>query len=408
MFEPAIHTWHRIENSIRDLYQAFGYTEIRTPILEPTALFKRSVGDQTDIVEKEMYTFQDGDGESLSLRPEGTAAVVRALIEHNYIRDNPTAKLYYIAPMFRHERPQKGRYRQFHQYGLELIGPQEANADAEIICVHSVLYSEMGLKDVELRLSSVGCSNCRPGYRHHLSEKLLAIKNELPEHFHPKIQTNPQRVFDLKDDRVRKLVDHLPKMLDQLCEGCRDHLGRLQKSLAQFGVKFVLDPNIVRGLDYYNRTAFEFTSAHLGAQSAVGGGGRYDSLFESLGGKPTAAVGYAGGVERLAILLESAHFAEKPRPVVHFIALDEAGLARCETYCFELRQRRIYCEVEYAPRSVKAQMKRADKLQSRFAAIIGASELESDTVTLKDMSTQSQTSVAGAKFVEHILGLSDR
>lgn len=336
VLEPQIFLWQAIESRIHDLYRQFGYVEIRTPIVEPTALFKRGVGEETDVVEKEMYTFEDRNGESLSLRPEGTAAVVRSMIEHNYLRENPVSKFYYIAPMFRHERPQKGRYRQFHQYGVELLGSPDASSDAEVIALHSLLYTDLGLKGVELRLSSIGCNDCRPAYRTLLSGLLEKELANLPEDFHKKIHTNPQRVFDLKNEGAKVVASKLPKVLDHLCENCRVHLNGLKNRLKDLGVPFELDPSIVRGLDYYNRTAFEFTSSHLGAQSAAGGGGRYDSLFENIGGKATPAVGYAGGMERLIMLLEDSNPAKRPRPIVYFVGVDEAGLQRCEPLCFEL------------------------------------------------------------------------
>lgn len=391
---PEVKIWHWIESRVRSIFESYGFEEIRTPVVEYTQVFKRGVGTDTDIVEKEMYTFDDRSGDSLSLRPEGTASVVRALIEHNWLNDHPVSKLYYMAPMFRHERPQKGRYRQFHQYGIELIGVEEPFADAEVIEATDHLYKDLGLTSAEIRLSSVGCRTCRPVYKQMLTEKLMARMDEVPEDFKPRIATNPQRIFDHKSEAGQKLAVGLPYMLDHLCQGCQAHFAGLRKTLDLLSVKYVVDPKIVRGLDYYNRTAFEFVSSDLGAQSAVCGGGRYDNLFEDLGNKPVPAVGFAGGLERLAILLENRGSELKTPMGVYFVHADERGFQEALLQVQKLRANGTRAEMDLSLRPMKKQMARADKSGAQFAVILGGSEVDSGQATVKNLSLKTQENVA--------------
>ncbi len=391
---PEVKIWHWIEGRVRSIFEGYGFEEIRTPVVEYTQVFKRGVGTDTDIVEKEMYTFDDRSGDSLSLRPEGTASVVRALIEHNWLNDHPVSKLYYMSPMFRHERPQKGRYRQFHQYGIELIGVEEPYADAEVIEATDHLYKDLGLKSAEIRLSSVGCRTCRPVYKSMLTEKLNAQIDQIPEDFRPRIITNPQRIFDHKSEAAQKVAAHLPFMLDHLCEGCRAHFMGLRKTLDLLGVKYEVDPKIVRGLDYYNRTAFEFVSSDLGSQSAVCGGGRYDHLFEDLGHKPVPAVGFAGGFERLAILLESRAHEIKTPFGVYFVHADERGFQETLLQVQKVRKLGVKAEMDLSLRPIRKQMARADKSGAQFAVILGGSEVESGLATVKNLVQKTQESVS--------------
>ena len=398
---PEIQVWQFIESRIRSVYSRFGYSEIRTPIVELTALFKRGVGSDTDIVEKEMYSFEDRSGDHISLRPEGTAAVVRAVIEHNWLRDNPVSKFYYIGPMFRHERPQKGRYRQFYQYGLEYFGVPTPWADVEVIECQNMLYDELNLKSKSLRLSSVGCAECRGPYKQKLIALLESKIDQVPEDFKPRVHTNPQRIFDHKSESAQKLSSDLPFLLDSLCANCKEHFEGVKKGLSLLNIPFEVDPRIVRGLDYYNRTAFEFTSADLGAQSAIGGGGRYDNLVAQLGGKETPAVGFAGGMERLVLLLGDISVSEGIDAFVAFA--DPVGQEPSYLLAQKLRMGGAIVETEHDSRSIKSQFKRADKLKSKFVIVIGAREVENKTVTLKNMSTQEQTEVSSAGAIEKIL-----
>lgn len=394
IFFPEMHLWHFVEEKIRRIYKNFGYSEIRTPYLESTQLFQRGVGNDTDIVEKEMYTFEDRSGESLSLRPEGTASVVRAIVEHNLLRENPIMKLYYLGPMFRHERPQKGRYRQFYQYGTELIGTDDPWSDIEVMAIHHMLYQELKLSGQTLRLNSIGCSTCRPKYKEKLTALLEARKGEIPEDFHPRIQTNPQRIFDHKSEKLVALKKELPLIINSLCEVCQKHFEGVQEGLKTLGIEFVIDPMIVRGLDYYNRTAFEFDSKDLGAQSAVGGGGRYNDMIEQLGGKSTPAVGYAGGLERLIMILEVQNQVNKSdlfKSDVSFVFADQNSVQKCMKWAYQAREMGLQADVSVqSEKSMKAQLKNADKAGSRYCFILGEREIQNQTVVLKDMSTQTQ------------------
>lgn len=403
IFLPEIFLWQEVEEAIRQTCLNFGYSEIRTPIVENTELFKRGVGGDTDIVEKEMYTFTDRNGDSLSLRPEGTASVVRAITEHSLLNENPLLKLYYTGPMFRHERPQKGRYRQFYQFGIEYLGSAHAFADVEVMDLQVQLLKQLDVyQDVELRVSSVGCPDCRTPYKEKLIKILETKKTELPEDVQKRMYTNPQRIFDHKDEKVQKIASELPVLLDSLCETCKKHHGSVLEGLSSLGIKYVIDPKIVRGLDYYTQTAFEFVTNKLGAQATVCGGGRYNKLVGQFGGQETPAVGFGMGIERLALLLQQKNQPEAPAFDVFFVYPEEKGLIPSAKLCADLRRNGFRCDMDYQGRSMKAQMKRADKLKARFAAIIGGNEIDKGVVVLKDMAKQSQQEVATDKLIEFL------
>lgn len=387
--------WRYIESHAKKVFDAYGFVELRTPVLESTALFKRGVGEATDIVEKEMYTFEDRNGESLSLRPEGTAATVRAVLENSWLRANPVLKLFYIAPMFRHERPQKGRYRQFYQLGVEMFGPAGARADIEVLALQYLLFNNLGLQDVELRLSSVGCETCRPEYKKMLVEILTPQKDHLCEDCQRRLETNPMRILDCKVEGCKKIAKNLPAMVDHLCEICEPHFNEVRDGLVALEIPFKVDPSIVRGLDYYNRTAFEFvcTSEKLGAQATISGGGRYDKLVEDLGGPATPAVGFAAGIERLTILLEEVKDKLKTYVDICFINADEAGKVKTLQLCQMLRSRGIRAEMDLDNKSFKAQMKRANKLEARYVMILGQSEIDNNVAILKKMETGEQEDI---------------
>ena len=380
--------WQAIERTVRRVMQDFHYREIRTPIFEPTALFSRSIGELTDIVSKEMYTFPDRSGDSLTLRPEGTAAVLRAYVQNNLGEQNPLAKVYYIGPMFRQERPQAGRLRQFHQFGAEALGAPSPALDVEMILLPLEIYKSFRVMECAVKVNSVGCQNCRPRYKELLRAELNKIRERLPSDSQARIDNNPLRVLDSKDEQDHLATANMPLLRDHLCDECRTHATRVGSLLQTLGIRYEEDPRLVRGLDYYTKTAFEITSTALGSQDALAGGGRYDLLVEELGGKPTPGVGFAAGIERLLMVLEKggATFTD-PGPVLYIVALDEPS----RTWAFEtaasLRSRGVAVEVDYLERSVKAQMRDANRVQAQHVIVVGEAELASGRVRLKNMAT---------------------
>ncbi|MBF8247954.1 MAG: Histidyl-tRNA synthetase [Bacteroidetes bacterium] len=396
--ETAI--WLQVETVIRTVMNDFGYREIRTPIFEQTSLFARSIGELTDIVSKEMYTFPDRGEESLTLRPEGTASTLRAYIQNSLGEQSPLTKVYYLGPMFRQERPQAGRLRQFHQFGAEALGSSSPQLDVETMLLPLEIYKHLGMAECSLKVNSVGCEKCRPLYKELLSGELLKIKEKLSPESQARIEQNPLRVLDSKDEGDQKLAAHLPLMKDHLCEECRQHFSQVQKLLQRVGVKYTVDGRLVRGLDYYTKTAFEITSSHLGSQDALAGGGRYDLLVAELGGKPTPGVGFAAGMERLIMVLdklEKAKF-EHSGPVLFIAALDERSREWAFTQCNELRTRGISAELDYLERSVKAQLREANRLNAKFVVVVGENELQSGSAKLKNMSTGEERSISLDRF----------
>lgn len=402
--------WRYIEGHAKRLFDAYGFTELRTPIVENTALFRRGVGDQTDIVEKEMYSFTDRNGESLSLRPEATASSVRAVLENSWLRANPVLKLFYIGPMFRHERPQKGRYRQFYQIGAELFGPAGPQADIEILALQHQLFTNLGLEGVELRISSIGCDRCRPPYKELLIERLSPYKDELCGDCQRRLQHNPLRILDCKVPRCQEIASTMPALVEQLCDQCDPHFEQVKEGLQSLGIPFRVDPSIVRGLDYYNRTAFEFVckGEQLGSQATISGGGRYDKLVEQLGGPACPAVGFAAGVERLALLLEAKKMQLQAGVDVFFVAADTVAAPHLLPFCYRLREQGLRAELDLEGKSFKAQMKRADKLRSRFVMILGQNEIAKNTAILKNMTTGEQEELALDQIEAHLLALLPR
>ncbi|MFK8137649.1 MAG: histidine--tRNA ligase [Bdellovibrionales bacterium] len=396
--------WRYIESHARQVFESYGFSEIRTPLLESTSLFKRGVGETTDIVEKEMYSFEDRGGDSLSLRPEGTASTVRAVVQHNWVRENPVLKQYYIGPMFRRERPQKGRYRQFFQLGVELFGVEGPMADVEVIHIQHQLFKRLGVEQFELQISSIGCDDCRPAYKDMLIEILTPLKQELCDNCQRRMDTNPLRVLDCKEKKCQAIAAELPSILDHLCGVCEPHFDKVRDGLVALGVPFKVNPKIVRGLDYYNRTAFEFVSLDdsLGTQATISGGGRYDKLVEQLGGNATPAVGFAAGIERLALILEPMKEKLQPRVDVFLIAPDQQGLEKCLPLTGALRSRGIRAEMDLQGKSFKAQLKRANKLKSRYALIVGESEIQNNLAILKNMDEGTQEEILLTKIDEKL------
>ena len=389
------HRWQFVEETIRTVMRLFNYREIRTPAFEETAMFSRSIGELTDIVGKEMYSFSDRSGTSLTLKPEMTASVIRAFIQHNLGELQPLAKLYYIAPMFRQERPQAGRFRQFHQFGAEAIGGQEPAIDADIIALSSQVYATLGVRSVSIRINSVGCEKCRPPYKKLLTEYLGGVREQLSEESRRRLDQNPLRILDSKDEGDRQATRDAPLMKDHLCEECAAHFSELQRILLSIGIEFEVDGRIVRGLDYYTKTAFEIISTDLGAQDALAGGARYDLLVKELGGKATPGVGFAAGLERLLMVMEKQKIggSSPPAPLVFLAAADEDGKRWATRAAIELRRAGLAAELDLLGRSLKAQMREADRQEAGFVIVVGSDELRRNEGSLKNMRTGEQAAV---------------
>jgi histidyl-tRNA synthetase len=408
-----IPAWRRIEDAAHALLPRYGYREIRTPVFERTELFARGIGPDTDVVAKEMYSFvdraaQDAEGESLTLRPEATAGIVRAVIEHNLTHSDPLLKVYALGPMFRRERPQKGRYRQFHQLDVEAFGMAEPAIDAEVVEAAVAYLEACGLGELTLLLNSVGDAQCRPRYVEALRAALQGKKAGMCDDCRRRVDTNPLRVLDCKVPQDQPVIDALPRIIDYLCEACRAHFAEVERQLRVLGIAYRLEPRLVRGLDYYTRTTFEVASATLGAQNSVLGGGRYDGLVRDLGGPDLCGIGFAVGLERLAMLLPA--LAPDRRCDVFLLPLVPAALDRALLLQRRLRGRGVRVLLDTEGRSFKARMKLADKLGARFAAILGDDELARGAWSVRDMraSTQRDVGFDGVlAFLEEQLGRSD-
>jgi histidyl-tRNA synthetase len=378
--------WSRLEEEARHVLRAYGYSEIRIPLMEKTELFARTAGETSDIVEKQMYTFTDVDGTSLTLRPEGTASVVRAYIENGLYGREPVSKLFYLGPMFRRERPQKGRYRQFHQIGAEVLGRDDPLIDAELIIMLADCFSRLGLATARIEINSLGDGTCRPAYREELRRWAEARKGSLCADCNRRLDKNPLRILDCKEDADK--TRDAPLMIDHLCAACDEHFRAVRSALAAESVAVSLNPRMVRGLDYYCRTAFEIVADNLGAQNAIGGGGRYDGLVASLGGPSVAGVGFALGIERLVLALAGA---EAAAGFDLFVApLGERAEERALRLARELRREGLRLEIEPGRKSLKSHMRRADKLGAAFVLIVGDDELARGMGVLRNLRTQSQ------------------
>ncbi len=377
--------WQKVEAAAVRLLRNYGFKELRIPVVERTELFARSIGKETDIVEKEMYSFTDRRGESLSLRPEATAGVVRAVVEHNLAAGGRALKFYSFGPMFRYERPQKGRQRQFHQFNVETFNVAEPLIDAEVIILLSEFLSEVGLKDVEMHVNSLGCPDCRPGYKQDLKTFLKDRLEALCPDCQRRYETNPLRVLDCKVESCIRAVEEAPLLLDRLCPACQEHFAAVKKAVLSAGLAITVAPRLVRGLDYYTRTVFEAQTGGLGAQNAVGGGGRYDNLVKSLGGPDIPAVGFALGLERLIMLLSEKQKLDQPGPDLFVAALDPAAQEAAFKLVQALRREGLYAEMGYKPASLKSQMRLANKMGAARVLILGPDELERGVGVLRDM-----------------------
>jgi len=400
---PHSELWQSVEQASRSVFSAYGYKEIRTPIVEKTELFRRGVGETTSIVEKEMYSFVDRGDDSLTLRPEGTASVVRAYIESGSFVSEPIARYYYMGPMFRRERPQKGRQRQFHQIGCEIFGVASPLADAEVVAMTSHLFEEIGCEGLQLEVNSIGCPDCRPSFETALMNFLGKNEAALCDDCKRRMGRNPMRVLDCKNPACRELVERAPRLPDHWCLSCREHFGSVKRALDLVGVKYVLNDRIVRGLDYYMRTAFEFTTTRLGAQSAVAAGGRYDGLVKELGGPAVPGVGFALGMERLALLLEGQEGKSKPEDLVFFAVLGEAAQDAALPIIQTLRRDGVRVEWDYAERSLKSQMRRAAKVAAETVVIIGDEEVARGVAQVRDMRKAAQHEVRIQDLPRHFV-----
>ena len=394
--------WQKVEAKAREVFAAYGFQEIKPPHLEWTELFSRGIGQETDIVSKEMYSFTDTRGRGMSLRPEATASVVRAYIEHRLYQKNPVQKLFTIGPMFRHERPQKGRFRQFHQVNAELFGDPGPRSDADLIIMAMSLLAGVGLRDVTLHINSLGCPGCRGPFREQLKGHLLKNAEGLCPDCRRRAETNPLRVFDCKREACQELVEDAPSVLDFLCQDCRDHFSALQDYLRGSEIPFLVNHKLVRGLDYYVRSTFEIQTERLGSQNAVAGGGRYDGLVKQLGGPDHPGMGFAIGMERLIELLQQGAQEDAPVPALFMAGLGESAEQKVFHWVQDLRKSGLWVEMEYASRGLKAQMKRADRLGARWVLIVGEDELAAGKAVLRNMATKEQEEIPLKGLVKHL------
>ncbi len=397
--------WQYAEGKARDIARLFGFREIRTPVFEHTELFTRSIGGDTDVVNKEMYTFLDKGERSITLKCEGTAPVARSYVENALDACSLPLKMYYITPVFRYENPQAGRLREHHQFGVEVYGGDTPYLDYEVISIAHKYLSAMGVTGLVLNLNSIGCENCRGKYNAALKEYLGSRLDQMCPTCRERFERNPLRILDCKEERCKAIVADAPKILDYVCDDCKNHMSGLEKLLKDGGIEYVINPNIVRGLDYYTRTVFEFVTTALGSQGTVCGGGRYNHLVESVGGKPTPCVGFGMGLERLLMLLDAlgVTIEDNNRPDVFVVSQNAALVDECMKIVKALRDGGVAAETDYTGRSLKAQLRYADKLKSRYAMVIGESELSENRARIKNLADGSQDEISINDTVNYIL-----
>ncbi len=399
--------WQHIEKTAREICASFGYREIRTPVFEDTSLFQRGVGDTTDVVQKEMYTFEDKGGRSITLRPEGTASLVRSFIENSLYADPQPTKLFYLISCYRYEKPQSGRLREFHQFGIECFGGTSDATDAEIISLAISFFEKLGIKGLKTNINSIGCPVCKKEYNEKLREYFGAHKEKLCETCLGRLEKNPMRIIDCKSEICSEIAKDAPKMIDHLCPDCQEHLDKTTAYLKAMGIDYEIDSSIVRGLDYYTRTVFEITSDALGAQSTVCGGGRYNGLVEELGGKPTEGIGFAVGLERLAMIMERQGLTEQFKPVspkLFVCTLGENSDIPAQKLVYDLRKMGCPAERDLCGRSLKAQMKYANKLNAEYTIVIGDDEISQNSASVKNMESGDTTeTVISAENIYNII-----
>ena len=396
--------WHFVEDTARKIAARYNLKEIRTPVFEHTELFLRGVGDTTDIVNKEMYTFLDKGERSITLKPEGTAGVVRSFIENGLASGVLPLKMYYLTPVFRYERPQAGRLREHHQFGVEIFGGKGSETDAEVILLARDYIAALGVEGVELNLNSIGCKHCRPKFNEALKEYLRPHLPEMCDTCRSRFDKNPLRILDCKEEVCSKINENAPKTVDFLCDECREHFEKLKEILDACGVKYKLNPKLVRGLDYYSKTVFEFVSTSIGSQGTVLGGGRYDTLIENLGGPQVPAVGFGSGIERMLLVLENTgkRIPEEAPLGAYIAGLDDEGRKAAFQLCDTLRKTGISAEFDHAARSVKAQFKYAGKVGAKYVVVIGSNELESGEYTVKNMADSTSETVKAERVAEYL------
>lgn len=390
------HRWQFVENTMLETARLFGFREIRTPVFEHTELFVRSVGDTTDVVQKEMYTFDDNGGRSITLRPEGTAGAVRAFLEHGLHNEALPQKVSYVTSCYRYEKPQAGRLREFHQFGVECFGAAEPQADAEIISLAAAAFEALGIKNLSLEINSIGCPECRAKFYDALREYFGSNQGELCETCKGRLERNPMRILDCKSPVCKKIAEGAPTVLDYICDDCRDHFEKTKSYLTAMGIEYTVNPTIVRGLDYYTRTVFEFVSGDLGAQSTVCGGGRYDGLVEQMGGPKTAALGFAVGLERLLMIMDAqkCEFPETKPCDVYIAPMGEKAATMASKLAKMLRAEGFFAETDIVGRGLKAQMKYANKIGAKYTVVLGDDEIAAGKANLKCMETGEQTEVS--------------
>lgn len=414
--KPAdVYKWHTVEQIAAETAECYGFKEIRFPTFENTKLFKRSVGDSTDVVQKEMYgvtaksSANGKDDDDFTLRPEGTAGAARAVLENGMLSDALPQKVYYNISCFRHEKPQAGRLREFHQFGAEMYGSASPAADTEMIAMVDAFLRRLGIKGIALNINSIGCPKCRGEYHKALKSYFEGRKDELCGTCRERLEKNPMRILDCKSPICQDIAKGAPVILDYLCDDCKSHFEKLQKNLTAMNIEFTVNPKIVRGLDYYTKTVFEFVTTSIGAQGTVCGGGRYDGLIEQLGGAPTPALGFAMGIERLIMTMESqgCDFIEPKKCALYIAAMDEAALEKAIVLTKKLRDDGIWAEYDLAGRGLKAQMKYANKLGADFSMVLGSNEIESGKANLKNMETGEQTEISlGDSFLDDFSNIS--
>lgn len=403
-----VHKNQYIEATAIDIASKFGYKEIRTPVFEHTELFQRGVGDTTDVVQKEMYTFDDKGGRSITLRPEGTSGAVRSYLENGLCNEALPQKVCYLTSCYRYEKPQAGRLREFHQFGVECFGSASPLADAEIIALAKSLFDTLGVKDLSLEINSIGCPTCRAEYHKALKEYFSSRKDELCDTCKSRLDRNPMRILDCKSPICHEIAEGAPVVIDYLCDECKEHFENVQKYLKAQNIEYTINPQIVRGLDYYTKTVFEFVSNSIGAQGTVCGGGRYDGLVEELGGQHTPSLGCAIGIERLMLLMEAqgCEFPEAEKPDLFIVALGEKATLKAVEIAKDMREEGFSALLDLNQRSVRAQMKYADKLGAKFNVVIGDNEVEAKTAKLKNMQTGEETEINLDTFVSGFYSIS--
>lgn len=403
-----VHKNQYIEATALDVASKFGYKEIRTPVFEHTELFQRGVGDTTDVVQKEMYTFDDKGGRSITLRPEGTAGAVRSFLENGLCNEALPQKVCYLISCYRYEKPQAGRLREFHQFGVECFGTASPLADAEIIALAKSIFDTLGVRDLSLEINSIGCPKCRAEYHKALKEYFASRRDELCDTCKGRLDRNPMRILDCKSPICHEIAQGAPVVIDYLCDECKEHFEKVQKYLDAQNIEYKINPQIVRGLDYYTKTVFEFVSNSIGAQGTVCGGGRYDGLVEELGGQHTASLGFAMGLERLMLLMEAqgCEFPQAEKPDLFIVALGEKATLKAVEIAKDMREEGFSALLDLNQRSIRAQMKYADKLGAKFNVVIGDNEVENKIAKLKNMQTGEETEINLDTFVSGFYNIS--